>query len=90
MVDEQAQVEANQKRREMPSVRVNNRMAIRKKCQVKDCTEKKHIQYLLVHNHTKPQKEQHKEYYCQKHLRMRAAELEFMRLAGKTRKETND
>ena len=53
-----------------------------KECFVKDCGMKKDVQYLKVYNKLRPQKEQHREYYCQKHLRLRAAELQFMSFAG--------
>jgi len=64
------------------------------KCQKKGCNETRDVQYLIIKNtkswipkknRIKPQ--YIKEYYCQKHLRMRILMLEFMNMANKFRKD---
>jgi len=57
------------------------------KCQSKNCEITKDVQYIVVRNSRRPMFLGHKEYYCQKHLRFRIAELEFTKVAGIFRKE---
>lgn len=56
-------------------------------CQVPNCN-KKDIQFIMVRNSTAPMIN-HKEYYCPNHLRMRAFQLEILKLSGKMKKKLN-
>lgn len=55
-------------------------------CRAKNCLEQKNIQFLLVMNSSRP-KIEHKEYYCPKHLRKRAYQLECLKVTSKITKE---
>ena len=56
------------------------------RCQALNCRKTKDVQFIYVRRSRKPMTLR-KEFYCPRHLRFRAAELELMRLAGKFRKE---
>lgn len=51
-------------------------------CQKKGCNEMKDVQYVMVRNSSRPMTKQHKEFYCQKHLRERILQLELLRLSN--------
>lgn len=54
------------------------------------CGSKKDVQFILVRNSHKPQKEYHKEWHCPTHLRLRCAELEFHLLVDYFKKQRMD
>jgi len=56
------------------------------KCEAKGCNSFQNVQYLMVRNNKRPMTQEHPEYYCQKHLRMRAFQLEIMKVSGQVQR----
>lgn len=51
-------------------------------CQVTKCNRIDNIQFVMVRNYSNIEHKKHKEYYCPKHLRERAFQLEALRISG--------